>query len=267
MSTPAASPRVSIVVPVRNGGRLLERCLRSVLAQDYPRDRLEILVVDNGSTDGSVDTITGLGLSPLRESRPGAAHARNRGVAAATGDIVAFTDADCEVEPSWVGRLVEALGEADAVTGHIEPFPTRGRFARARGALHEMFLRECMRLDRENRLDRLDSANAAVWRRVFDEVGGFNPQIFFVEDRELGFVGAQAPELALVGDRVEPTAALGLRCVVTLERADGAQQLVAELPAQGGCQLRHLAPTGHPVEPGHEQVLQGGRDGLDGEGA
>ena len=243
MSTPAASPRVSIVVPVRNGGRLLERCLRSVLAQDYPRDRLEILVVDNGSTDGSVDTITGLGLSPLRESRPGAAHARNRGVAAATGDIVAFTDADCEVEPSWVGRLVEALGEADAVTGHIEPFPTRGRFARARGALHEMFLRECMRLDRENRLDRLDSANAAVWRRVFDEVGGFNPQIFFVEDREL------AVRLVERGRRLKFAAAPRAlhhyeeRILPSMRKSEGTGRMWAKLPELTSAEVlkRHFA--------------------------
>jgi glycosyltransferase involved in cell wall biosynthesis len=185
MSATAAIPKVSVVVPVRNGGPLFERCLRSVVAQEYPRDRLEILVVDNGSTDGSFDTAERLGLLPLRESRPGAAHARNRGLAEAKGDIVAFADADSEVEPSWVGRLVEALAEADAVTGRIEPFPSNGRFARARAALHGMYQRECIRLDRENRLDRLDSANAAAWRWLLDEVGGFDPQIFFVEDREL----------------------------------------------------------------------------------
>jgi len=230
MSTRAATPRVSIVVPVRNGGSLLERCLRSVLAQEYPRDRLEILVVDNGSTDGSADTITGLGLSPLRESRPGAAHARNRGVAEATGDIVAFTDADCEVEPSWVSRLVEALGGADAATGRIEPFPSGSRFARARGALHEMFLRECMRLDRENRLDRLDSANAAVWRQVLDEVGGFNPQIFFVEDREL------AVRIVERGRRLRfATAPLALhhyeeRILPSMRKAAGTGRMWAKLP-------------------------------------
>jgi len=68
----------------------------------------------------------------------------------------------------------------------IEPFPGGNRFARSRATLHGLYLGECRRLDRENRLDRLDTANAAAWRRVLDEVGGFHPEIFPGEDRELG---------------------------------------------------------------------------------
>jgi len=230
MTGSATTPRVSIVVPVRNGGSFFERCLRSVVAQDYPRDHLEILVVDNGSTDGSVAAIERRGLKPLHEPRPGAANARNRGLREATGDIVAFTDADCEVEPSWVGRLVEALGEADAVTARIEPVPGGGRFARARAALHALYLGECIRLDRENRLDRIDSANAAAWRAVIEEVGGFNPEIFYVEDRELG------ARIAERGRRLRfASAPLALHhyeahMLPTMRKAEGAGRIWSKLP-------------------------------------
>jgi len=223
-------PKVSVVVPVRNGGELLSRAVRSVLAQDYPRERTEILVVDNGSTDDSADRAKRLGVLLLVENRPGASHARNRGLESATGDVVAFADADCEVKADWLTRLVEALASADAVMGRIEPFPGGNRFARARAALHELFLQECIRLDHEDRLDRFDTANAAAWRHVLVAAGGFNPQVLYVEDRELG------ARIAERGGRVKFTAAaLALhhyeqRLLASMRKAEGTGRIWAKFP-------------------------------------
>src|SRR5947207_13768315 len=109
-----STPQISVIIPVRNGATLLEGCLRSVLTQDHPRDRFDVLVVDNGSTDGSADVARRFGLSPLLEPQPGAANARNRGLAAAKGEIIAFTDVDCEVAPTWLTALVRALADTEA---------------------------------------------------------------------------------------------------------------------------------------------------------
>jgi glycosyltransferase involved in cell wall biosynthesis len=182
----SASIMVSVVVPVRNGGALLERALHSLLRQEYPRDRYEVLVVDNGSTDGSAATAQRLGVSPLSEPRPGPQFARNRGIAQAKGDVVAFTDADCEVPRDWIGGLVEALRDREAVMARIVADSEGNRYARARAHLHGLFLDDCSRRHRINRLDRLDTGNAAVWRRVLDEVGGFDPEFFACEDSDLG---------------------------------------------------------------------------------
>jgi glycosyltransferase involved in cell wall biosynthesis len=188
MSEAAADhPSVSVVVPVRNGASSLEACLRAVLSQDYPGDRFEVFAVDNGSTDGSPDIAKRLGITTLSEPEPGAGPARNRGIAAARGEIVAFTDSDCKPTRGWLTALIAGLADAEAATGWIEPTNSGNRFSRARAELHRLYLRDCIRLAREQRLDRLDTANAAVRRSFLNRLGGFDPKVDFpLEDREFG---------------------------------------------------------------------------------
>ena len=73
-------PFVSVVVPVRNGEETIGVCLRALLATDYPLDRREILVVDNGSTDRTAELIHPFPLRRLWEPERGASNARNRGI-------------------------------------------------------------------------------------------------------------------------------------------------------------------------------------------
>jgi GT2 family glycosyltransferase len=115
---------VSVVIPAYNARATLGRCLEA-LARQTRRPR-EIVVVDNASSDG-----TGAVARAFRDRLPhlrvveepscGEAHARNRGVAEARGEVIAFTDADCVPEPTWLERLLEPLGEAGlaAVTGEV----------------------------------------------------------------------------------------------------------------------------------------------------
>jgi GT2 family glycosyltransferase len=110
-------PRASVAIVNWNGRHLLAECLPSLAALDYPRDDLEIVVVDNGSHDDS--------LPWLRAEWPAVrvvSHADNRGFAAAandaasaaTGSVVAFLNNDCRVAPDWLRRLVEGLGAEGA---------------------------------------------------------------------------------------------------------------------------------------------------------
>ena len=106
-------PKVSVVVPVYNGEATIEDCVNSLLQMDFPASELEIIVVDNASVD---DTGKILGrfndrIQVVHETKRGAAAARNRGVVSARGEIVAFTDADCVVEPGWLANLVTPLTE------------------------------------------------------------------------------------------------------------------------------------------------------------
>jgi GT2 family glycosyltransferase len=107
----AREPTTSVVVAVRNARSTIEACVRSLLELRYPQDRLELLVVDNGSTDGTLEALARHPprIAVLHEGTRGAGAARNAGLAAASGDVVAFTDADCVVEPDWLARLVEPL--------------------------------------------------------------------------------------------------------------------------------------------------------------
>jgi GT2 family glycosyltransferase len=113
-----AAPRVSIVVCTYNGGRTLEQCLRSLFALDYPD--YEVIVVDDGSTDDTRQIVARFpGVRAIHEPNHGLSYARNVGLHAASGDVVAYTDSDCFADPDWLTYLVEQLQRsgADAVGG------------------------------------------------------------------------------------------------------------------------------------------------------
>lgn len=85
--------------------------MESLLASDYPEEKLELIVVDNASTDGTAEILAGYKsrVTVLSERKRGAAAARNRGLREAGGDVIAFTDADCEVDRQWLRNLVPPL--------------------------------------------------------------------------------------------------------------------------------------------------------------
>lgn len=167
--TAGIDPLVSVVVPVHNGARTLRDCLTSVLGADYPAAR-EIVVVDNGSTDDTGDIIASLPVRHVREARRGAAWARNAGIAASRGSIIAFTDADCVVSRDWLTRLTEPFAdpEVDGVAGEIVAYPgvTRAEryAARIRHLSPQKYLRRPI-------LPFAVFANLAFRREVFDRVG------------------------------------------------------------------------------------------------
>src|SRR5690349_17711642 len=112
---------VSVVVAVRNAQATIAACVDSLLALEPAPT--EVLVVDNGSTDATLDVLSRYTerITVLHERRRGPGAARNAGIAAARGQAVAFTDADCVVDRRWLGNLVGALAEPDvgAVGGTI----------------------------------------------------------------------------------------------------------------------------------------------------
>lgn len=127
MSDPA--PLASVIVCTRNRADLLEGTLRSILA-DAPATPWELIVVDNSSTDRTPEVVAscraqarGIRFDHLVEERLGHSHARNRGIAAARGEYVVFTDDDVLVEPGWLDALCAAFSEPDvlAAGGMILP--------------------------------------------------------------------------------------------------------------------------------------------------
>jgi len=108
-----ADKNISVVVPFRNAERHLDRCAVGLLTQSYPESSYEIIMVDNNSTDRSVEVVQSHPeIRLLREPKQGAYAARNHGVAAAQGQIIAFTDADCVVAPDWLEKMSEAMSDS-----------------------------------------------------------------------------------------------------------------------------------------------------------
>ncbi len=106
----AEAASFSIIVPARNSERTLPACLEGLLAQTYPRDHYEVIVVDNGSNDRTRGIAEAYdGVIVLLEDERGSYAARNRALQVARGTIIAFTDADCVPDPGWLARLAEAM--------------------------------------------------------------------------------------------------------------------------------------------------------------
>ena len=106
------TPFVSVVIPVYNDNDGLVRCLGAVLAQDYPADSFEIIVVDNASHP-AIDLPESNPKLPavtlVVEKKPGSYAARNRGIASAKGEVFAFTDANCLPAKNWLKSAVNRL--------------------------------------------------------------------------------------------------------------------------------------------------------------
>jgi len=127
-------PRVTVAVCTWNRAPFLRQTLAGIRRQDYPADRLEVLVIDNNSTDDTPAVVAEFAAGPhaprhVREPRQGLDHARNRAIAEATGDIILFADDDILMEPDWVRQIAvpfaaDAAGRIGCVGGEVVPvFP------------------------------------------------------------------------------------------------------------------------------------------------
>lgn len=124
-------PRVSVIVPIYNGEQDLPGLLSGLMAQTYPAAQVEYLLVDNGSSDHTPQilvaaaaefTAKGLAFKALSEREIQSAYAaRNTGIREATGEFLAFTDADCYPQPTWLVNLIEPFrdGRVGLVAGEI----------------------------------------------------------------------------------------------------------------------------------------------------
>ena len=117
----------SVIVPFLNEAKRVEACLKALLAQQFDQD-YELIFIDNGSTDRSVEIVQSYPVTLFHEPVRDPYIARNRGIRAARGKYIAFTDADCIVKPDWLTWLYhsfEAEG-ADIVIGRLlypQPVP------------------------------------------------------------------------------------------------------------------------------------------------
>jgi len=175
---------VSVIVPVRDGESTIAPCLDSILATDYPTDRREILVVDNGSDDGTASRIRERPVTYLHEERRGVSNARNRGIAQSTGEICAFVDADCVVDPQWLAELVRPFEdpEVGAVGGDLRHLPPTTAAERQSVRL----LGEWQQFAFSSNPAYPITANAAYRRDVLDRIGPFDPHMVRAQDVELG---------------------------------------------------------------------------------
>jgi glycosyltransferase involved in cell wall biosynthesis len=178
-------PRISIVVPARNAADTVEACLASILAADYPPALREIVVVDNASTDGTGARAARFPVTCVTEATRGRAHARNRGIRASQGDVVAFTDADCLATSGWLQELARPFADdrVDAVAGEILAYPPATPAQRYMARRIPRMQASALRARRPY----FATGNVAFRRTTFARVGLFDPRFVTGEDQDFAW--------------------------------------------------------------------------------
>jgi len=166
-------PFVSVVVASYNGGRTLPACLESLSHLNYPD--YEVILVDDGSTDDTPQIASRFpSVRYIRQPNRGLSAARNAGIAAASGEIVAFTDSDCRVDEDWLYYLVGDLLRHNfvGIGGHNLLPPEDSKVAACvmaapGGPAHVMLT--------DRIAEHIPGCNMAFYKRALEDVGGFDP--------------------------------------------------------------------------------------------
>lgn len=226
----SSGPEISVIIPTYNGGWVLHRAIEAMRAQDADPDRYEIIIVDDGSTDGSADGLDGrrgpAAVRLIRQANRGRAAARNLGAAEARGRALLFLDADIWATPGLVSAHL-----AHHAGGHA--LGVQGRSVQHPDSLRTVFMRAtnlmpAVTIPRRRALSPLHiiTRNFSVTAAAFQGAGGFDEGFvgYGWEDIELG-LRLQRSGVSL---RYEPAALVYHHHVQTLD------DLMSKLRQSGG---------------------------------
>ena len=179
--TSSSPVRVSVVTPVRNAMRYLPRTVPTVLEAARNTGGIELIYVDNGSTDGSYEYLAATeGCHVQRQSGVSIAALRNLGASQACGDYLSFLDADCAIGTRYFEEALDVMqtSKAAATGSEVQMPPEVHWIARTWHGLH------ALGSDRE--VQWINSANFFISREIFHRIGGFREDLRTGEDTEIG---------------------------------------------------------------------------------
>ena len=177
--------KASVIIPAYNAAHSLPGCLAAVREQDVDAP-YEIIVVDDCSADQTAVLAEASDVTLIsHDRRRGAAAARNSGIEAAQGEIICFTDADCAPRQDWISQILKPFAD-EAISGCKGTYATRQEELVARFVQIEYEDKYDL-LQKQERINFIDTYSAAYRRQVIQANDGFDEQISFVEDQELSF--------------------------------------------------------------------------------
>lgn len=177
------NPYISVIIPTYKDHASLVVCLSALKGQTYSSDRFEVIIVNNDPASEGIHQIQlPRNASLVEESRPGSYAARNKGAKIASGDLLAFTDADCQPHPKWLHYIAEAYvgvgsdgGLPPLVAGRVRLFPRhQGRYTFAEAYDYFVGLNQHLYV----RKGLAATANLTIPRETFDALGGFDTSQF-----------------------------------------------------------------------------------------
>jgi len=173
--------KVSVVIPAYDAVRTIDSCLSSILNQKF--SDYEVIVVDGGSTNGTIERIKNYPVKLVSQSKPGLAAARNMGVDVSKGDIIIFLDGDCIVEPDLISNMVKPLenSKIGMTQGYIDIANPDSLIARL------LFIKARDVFRKLKYLDFIWTGCVAIKKQFFQKVGKFNESLKFMEDDELAY--------------------------------------------------------------------------------
>ena len=179
-------PKVSIVIPAYNSAATLRDTLEACLVQDYPKDKLEVIVVDDGSEDDTGEIAKSLPVKYIRQERKGPASARNNGWRTSGGEAICFIDSDCVPSKNWVSGLVRNFYEdkLGAVAGSYNV--ESSRYLLDKTVHYEIRYRHSMM---PAYINSFGTYNVLIKRSVLQELEGFDPAYYTAsgEDSDLSY--------------------------------------------------------------------------------
>jgi len=177
--------QVAVVIPVWNGEAVLGRCIDALMCQTVPRQAVQLIVVDNGSTDSTLAIARGYqGVEVLQELHPGSYAARNTGIAQVQAPITAFTDADCVPAPDWLERVLAAAAANPGfgvLAGQIDLFDEIAEEGAAFADYERLFSFPQAHAARGN----CATANWASETALLRQLGGFDAALKSGGDRQM----------------------------------------------------------------------------------
>lgn len=183
-------PLVSIVIPVKDRAADLRNCLISLQQLDYPQEKLEVVVVDDGSSDDTPQVAKALGAQLVASGATGGgpALARNKGAAHASGEILAFIDSDCTASKQWLMELLPVFADSDvaAVGGWVDGMYSESALDRYEAVMSSLNLgRREMSGGQGGDTFYLPSCNLLMRKEAFTSARGFRSELQVGEDVDL----------------------------------------------------------------------------------
>lgn len=202
---PRLMEKISVIIPVFNDEKRLEKCLDALEHQSFSKDRYEVIVVDNASTVDLKSLVERFQQAHYcYEGKPGSYAARNKGLTVATGDIIAFTDSDCIPAPDWLERGLSTLRQipdCGLVGGAITIFVKDSKHPT--GVEIYESLKGFPQKEYIEKSQFGATANVFTSRKIIDAVGNFNSELKSGGDAEWGKRVAKAGYQLHYADDVE----------------------------------------------------------------
>lgn len=177
-------PFITVIIPTLNEEKFIARCLNALKNVDYPKEKIDIRVIDNYSEDMTPSIVSGIGVKILKVERKTIAYSRNAGAMDVQTDLLAFLDADCLPDTRWLRSAVKHFAATNIAA--VGSYPSV--LEKESNALQKTWAALCSKKNEGvHEVDWLPTANLIVRTSFFRRIAGFNETLITCEDVDLGY--------------------------------------------------------------------------------